>query len=71
MSKYLLRKIVTKTSVWEVNADSVSDAIRLTEFGNGKQIGWEQSETIVKIVSEELNEDRNLIENKFKSIKDA
>lgn len=63
MSKYLLKRIVTKSSVWEVNADSVSEAIHATEAGEARQIGWEQSETVVKVVSEDMNEDRSLSEH--------
>jgi len=62
VAKYLLKKIVTQSSVWEVHADSVSEAVRSTESGTAKQIGWEHTETAIKIVSETPHEDRDLIE---------
>jgi len=62
--KYLLKKIVTKSSVWEVTADSVSEAIQHAEAGTAKQIGWEQSETVTKVISEASEEDRPLVERR-------
>lgn len=69
MAKFLLKRIVTTSSVWEADAETVSDALKATENGTAKQIGWDQTETVVKVVSESPDMERDLIEGRRKADK--
>jgi len=64
MAKYLLEKSVITVSRWEVNAESVSDAIKAIEQKKAKQTGFDKTETIFQVGSEAVNEDRALVERK-------
>lgn len=63
MSKFRLKKIVSRFTVWEIEAENPSEAIAKVERGGGHQIGFENGETNVAIVAEIMDSGvRNLVE---------